>query len=131
MGKILIVDDDLDLLRSTKAILKKGGHEVDVVESGTECIQKIKDLNPDLVLLDIMMPELDGFETLKVLREDEELNTIPIAMLTAKISDENKIQAFETQANWFITKPFTKDELIEKVNWLLDNPPDVIGEEDE
>jgi CheY-like chemotaxis protein len=123
MGKIMVVDDEPDIVLLFKKLLEKGGHEVIEAYSGEECIDKVKGEKPDLILLDIMMPGLDGYDVCRILKNEEETSSIPIAMLTVKSDDEDKIKSLEEKADWHIAKPVDKDKLLEMVDWLLKTPP--------
>ncbi len=84
MGKILVCDNEKDVLKLVKEILEPEGHKVITVSSGEECIEKAKDSKPDFIFLDIMMPHMDGWETLEELKKNKETEHIPVSMLTAK-----------------------------------------------
>ncbi len=121
MSKIMVVDDNPDIIRLVKIILKKEGHEVVGAGGGVEALKKLPEVMPDLVLLDIMMPELDGWETLRLIKESEMLKDIPVAMLTAKnITEALYIEDVEHLAD-YITKPFTHASLVGKVDEILKN----------
>ncbi len=123
MGKILVVDDEPDIVYLIKKILEKGGHKVIEAYNGEECLEKVKTEKPDLILLDIMMPGLDGYDILRILKSKEDTKSITIAILTAKSSDEDKIKSLDEQADWHISKPIDKDKLLDMVDWLLKSPP--------
>jgi CheY-like chemotaxis protein len=123
MGKIMIVDDEPDIVYIVKKALQKSGHEVIEALSGEECLEKLKQEKPDLILLDVMMPGLDGYDVLEILRNDEKTKDITIAMLTVKSEDEDKIRSFDGKADWHISKPIDTDKLPEMVDWLLKTPP--------
>jgi len=120
MGKkILIVDDDKNIVELVKLTL---GDEYDYIDAfnGIEALQKAKKEKPDLVLLDIMMPDMDGYEVCQRLRADPETKDIVIAMLSAKKEDHDILEGIDVGAIAYITKPFNATELVEKVEELLE-----------
>jgi len=120
----MVVDDEEDILYLVKTILKKAGHEVITASSGENCLEILKTEKPDLILLDVMMPGLDGFDTSKLIKADEENKSIPIAMLTVKSGDTDRLRSLEESAiDWHISKPVERKKLVEMVNWLLKSPP--------
>ncbi len=120
----MIVDDEENILYFVSEILKKGGLEVITVSSGEDAIRMLKTDKPDLILLDVMMPGKDGFETCKEIKVNKENDSIIISMLTAKSSDEDRLRSLEEcKADWHITKPIERKKLLDIVNWLLKSPP--------
>lgn len=120
MGKtILIVDDDNRNLILMEAILMPLGYDVILARDGEEALQKVKEKPPDLILLDIMMPKMDGFEVARRLKEEEETKIIPIVMVTALRESEDRVKALEVGADDFISKPVEKTELRARVMSLL------------
>ena len=120
MAQILIVDDEPDIVILVQRILQKEGHEVIGAESGTQALEILKNLKPDLILLDIMMARIDGWETLKLIREQEDLKSLPVAMLTAKmLMPEDAARQDITELLDYIQKPITKDSLTSKVSEIL------------
>lgn len=118
--KILIIDDTELMVKMITDILTLEGYEVVSTNNGTEGIQMVMAQKPDLVLLDVIMPGLDGFEVCKLLREDESNNLMPIIILTAQGNEEDKLTGLELGADDYITKPFNPRELISRVkNTLL------------
>ncbi len=113
---ILIVDDEPAILRLTRARLEADGHAVATAGSGEEALKLIESERPDLVLLDLMMPGIDGHETLRRVRQTSQ---VPVIMLTARGSDSDKLKGFNTGADDYITKPFNPDELSARVRALL------------
>lgn len=109
--KILVVDDEIDNVILLDKRLKALGYEVICAYDGDEAIEKVEKENPDLILLDIMMPKKDGFEVLKILRENEKTKSIPVIMLTAKADVSDKVKGLETGAIDYVTKPFDFKEL--------------------
>lgn len=120
MGKILICDDDFDIIRSVKFMLESEGHDVVTTLSGRECIEKAKDDKPDYIFLDIMMPGMDGWETLRELKKNKELKHIPVSMLTVKpLTLETIKQEKMGRLVDYIVKPFSKEDLMETIGQVL------------
>jgi two-component system alkaline phosphatase synthesis response regulator PhoP len=117
--KILIVDDELDTLVPLKRTLEAGDYQVIEASNGMEAIEKTRSEQPDLVLLDLMMPGMDGIEVCKVLKEDPTTDDIPVIMLTAKGDIEDKIGGIETGADDYVTKPFDLGELKARIKMIL------------
>ena len=118
-AKILVVDDIAINLELQKAYLTAAGYEVIEAKSGQEALQKVRDEKPDLILLDVMMPKMSGYEVCKILKNDPETQFIPIIMVTALTSVEDKIRGIEAGADDFISRPFNKTELMTRVKSLL------------
>ncbi|MCP4652260.1 MAG: response regulator [Candidatus Omnitrophica bacterium] len=120
MAKILIVDDSADITEIVASRLEANNYDVAIAESGEEALEMVKPENPDLILLDISMPGIDGIETGRRLKADEETKAIPIVMITAK-GDQNDIMLAikEAQAVDYIVKPFRSDQLLEKIQRAL------------
>lgn len=114
--KIYIVDDDINIRELIKLYLEKEGYEVELFEGGKAAITKIKQSIPDLVLLDLMMPEIDGYDTLKEIKKIAE---IPIIMVTAKDETMDKIIGLELGADDYVVKPFDGKELASRVKAVL------------
>ena len=119
-GMILIVDDTQRNIQVLGSILMKEKYQISVAKNGLEALKVVKNVMPDIILLDIMMPELDGFETCKRLKESDKTKDIPVIFLTAKIETEDIIKGFELGAVDYITKPFNSKELLVRVNTHLD-----------
>ncbi len=117
--KILIVDDEPDVVELVEYNLKNAGFDVIKSADGNEALKKIQNENPDLILLDIMLPNIDGFEICKILKRNPDTSAIPIIMLTAKAAEVDKIVGFELGADDYITKPFSPRELVLRVKTLL------------
>jgi two-component system, OmpR family, alkaline phosphatase synthesis response regulator PhoP len=119
MHKILIVDDEPDIVEFLSYNLKKDGFETDSCNNGKDAIAKAIIWHPNLILLDIMMPEMDGIETCHEIRKNQELKNTIIAFLTARGEDYSQIAAFEAGADDFITKPVRPKVLISRIKALL------------
>jgi DNA-binding response OmpR family regulator len=118
-AKILVVDDEPDALELISFNLKAAGYNVITAETGNEAIKKTRALLPDLILLDLMIPEVDGIEVCKILRRDEQTADIPIMMVTAKASELDRVLGLELGANDYLTKPFSPRELVLRAKNLL------------
>jgi two-component system alkaline phosphatase synthesis response regulator PhoP len=116
---ILVVDDDPGVLRVVEINLTQEGHQVRAASNGEEALASVARERPDLVVLDVMMPRMDGFETLKRLRADPATADIPVIMLTARSQDEDVFEGYGTGAQWYLTKPFEPAELRSVVRHLL------------
>jgi two-component system, OmpR family, response regulator VicR len=119
--RILVVDDNADIRNLISLILTTESYEVMVVDSGSALLEEIGNFNPDLLLLDIMMPRMSGFEVLKIVRSlpDAHLSSIPIVMITAKSMDADVEQALALGATSYIVKPFRAEALKHKVSAQL------------
>ena len=115
-NKILVVEDDLNLLSTLKYNLQKEGYDVATAADGAEAIETARRENPDLVILDLMLPKMSGFEVCRVLRKDM---TVPVLMLTAKAEETDKIVGLEIGADDYMTKPFSMRELVARVRAML------------
>ena len=113
---ILIVDDEARMRRFIRMNMELEGFQVIEAENGLVALDQIRKYNPNLVLMDVMMPEMDGFETLRLLRE---ISTVPVILLTVKSDEEDKIQGLSLGADDYITKPFSPRELNSRVNAVL------------
>ncbi len=114
--RILVVDDEPRMIRFIRLNLEHDGFEVIEASSGTKALAELRDRLPDLVLLDVMMPDLDGFETLRLLRE---ISSVPVIMLTAKGEEDDRVRGLELGADDYITKPFSPRELVSRVRAVL------------
>jgi DNA-binding response OmpR family regulator len=114
--RILIVDDEPRMIRVIRMNLEHDGFDVYDAISGTKALEQLRDKIPHLVLLDVMMPDLDGFETLRLIRE---ISTVPVIMLTAKGEEDDRIRGLELGADDYITKPFSPRELVSRVRAVL------------
>lgn len=119
MDKIIVVDDELDILDFVQLSLEADGFEVITASSGKEALAKIKQESPDLILLDLMMPQMDGYEVMKMLKADKQTRNIPVIMLTALAQADDKVKGLRTGADDYITKPFDLRELTLRVNAVL------------
>src|SRR5436309_5789770 len=116
--RILVVDDTPQNVKLLEVLLLARGHQVLSAPSGEEALRAVANDHPDLVLLDILMPGMDGYEVCRQLRADPETRVLPIVMITAS-GEQEKVKALEVGADDFITKPFDKSELLARVGSLL------------
>ena len=114
--KILVIEDEERMARFVRLNLEQDGFQVNEALTGREGLDKLRTFMPDLVLLDVMLPDLDGFELLKMIRE---IDTVPVIMLTAKGEEEDKVRGLELGADGYITKPFSPRELVSRVKAVL------------
>lgn len=119
-GRVLVVDDEPQIRRIMRETLTAAGYEVDDARNGVEGLEKLRDFHPDLVLLDINMPEMGGVEVCKAIRRD---SNIAIIMLTVRKSDADKVAALDAGADDFVTKPFSTPELLARVRAALRRVP--------
>ncbi len=119
MKKILIVDDEQDIVESLKFVLEAEEYECYTAFNGEDGLKSAKEIIPDLIILDIMMPKMNGYKISRLLKFDSKYKDIPIIMLTARSQEEDKLIGEETGANEYITKPFDLDAVVEKVNEYL------------
>jgi DNA-binding response OmpR family regulator len=119
MPKILVVDDEPDAIELIKFNLKAAGYEVITAADGEEALKKARSVLPELIILDLMLPEVDGLEVCKILRRDPRASAIPIIMLTAKAAEIDRVLGLELGADDYVTKPFSPRELILRVKRLL------------
>ncbi|MDB6066171.1 MAG: Two component transcriptional regulator, winged helix family [Pedosphaera sp.] len=121
--KILVVDDEPDAVELIKFNLKAGGYEVITAADGEEALKKARAVLPDLIILDLMLPEVDGLEVCKILRRDQRVAATPIIMLTAKAAEIDRVLGLELGADDYVTKPFSPRELMLRVKRLLRTTP--------
>lgn len=120
MGKkILLVDDEVQLSDLVKIRLEAYGFEVVAVYDGQEGLNKAKEIKPDLVILDLMLPKIDGYKVCRMLKFDDKYKHIPIILFTAKAQDDDKKIGEQVKADAYITKPFEPEVLMSKVKELL------------
>jgi len=118
-AKILVVDDEVYILHILDFILGAENYDVITASNGEQALQKVQEEKPDLVVLDIMMPKLDGYETCRVIKNDPKTKLIPVILLTAKGREVDQKLGKEVGASDYITKPFSPSKLIERVQAIL------------
>lgn len=120
MAKILVVDDDIHATTLFKTILTAKGFDAFIVNDSAIAVETANTTNPDLIILDLMMPEPNGFEVCRMLRADPKYSRTPIVIFTAMGDNESKTIALEAGANEFLTKPFRVEDLMQKIKSLIE-----------
>ena len=118
--KILVVDDEDDILHFLELVLREKGYDVATASGGHEALTKAQLEQPNLILLDIMMPQMDGWEVLKLLRVDEETADIPVAKLSARTEAKDRVQGLQEGAIDYICKPFSLQDLLVKIETIFE-----------
>ncbi|KAA3633395.1 MAG: response regulator [Bacteroidetes bacterium] len=119
--KILLVDDEPNILLALDFLMSQQGYQVARASSGEEALQLLPDYKPDLVILDVMMPGMDGFEVAMKIRTSEESNDLSIIFLTAKGTAEDKLKGYGSGGEVYVTKPFDNDDLVRTVNEIFEH----------
>jgi len=119
MERILVVDDDRDIVRLVRSYLEKAGYQVVTAYDGETAIHMLRREQPNLLILDLMLPDRDGWDVARLVRSDSQLAATPIIMLTARVEDNDKIVGLEIGADDYITKPFNPREVVARVRALL------------
>ncbi len=125
--RILVVDDDAELVELLSFNLRGAGYSVGTANDGIEALKKARSLRPDLVVLDLMLPELDGFAVCETLRRDAELSSVPIVMLTAMSSQLARLNGYESGATVYLTKPFSPKDLVNRIQIVLNQRASEFG----
>ena len=118
-GKVLVVDDEVNITQILEFSIGSEGYEVLTASNGEEAIDKARREQPDLIILDIMMPKIDGYEACRILKANPITKNIPVVLLTAKGRDIDKRLGYEVGASDYIIKPFSPNKLIERIHELL------------
>ena len=116
---ILLVDDEEHLLKINEIRLKASGYEVETANDGEKALNKARTINPDIIILDVMLPKLDGYKICQMLKFDETFSHIPIILLTARAQESDKAIGLQTGADVFMTKPFDSAELLANIKRLV------------
>ncbi len=119
MKKILIVDDEADIIEILQFVLETNGYQCLTALDGEEGLKLARETHPDLIILDVMMPKINGYKISRLLKYDNKYKDIPIIMITARSQEEDKIIGEETGADEYITKPFQVEYVLEKVKSYL------------
>ena len=114
--KIMIIDDSNTIRRTAEALLKKTGCSVITAEDGFDALSKISTDRPNIIFIDVMMPRLNGYETCSIIRSNDEFEKIPVILLSSKSSFCDRARGEVVGADSYLTKPFSKDELMEAIN---------------
>ncbi|MGV8124079.1 MAG: response regulator transcription factor [Candidatus Xenobiia bacterium LiM19] len=118
---ILLVDDDEHILRSLEIYLKMEEFRVMTAPGGREALEVLKETRPDLIVLDIMMPEIDGFQVLEYIKGDPKIKNVPVIMLTAKSQDIDVLKGYQEGIASYMTKPFNLNELVDNINLIFES----------
>ena len=116
--KVLVIDDSNTIRRSAEIFLKQGGHEVLLAEDGFDALAKVNDYQPHLIFCDILMPRLDGYQTCAIIKRNARYANVPIVMLSSKDGVFDKARGRMVGAQDYLTKPFTKDQLLQAVGQI-------------
>ena len=119
LKKVLIVDDEQDIVESLKFVLEEAGFACSCAFNGEDGLRLAKEISPDLIILDVMMPKINGYKICRLLKYDNKYKNIPILMVTARSQEEDKLIGEETGVDEYITKPFELDEIVKKVEGYL------------
>ena len=115
LGRVLVVEDERDVAELIRYNLGKEGYDVVVTASGIDAVKQAREARPDIVLLDIMVPHLNGWEVCRRLKQDAETRAIPVIMVTGRAEEGDKVLGFEMGADDYVTKPFSPRELVARV----------------
>jgi CheY-like chemotaxis protein len=118
---VMVVDDDADILDVTRLALEGGGYSVLPTRSGPEALRTLEQSRPDLILLDINMPDMDGWQVLRMLKVDERMSSIPVAMFSIKMEVRDRLHGIQEGAFDYITKPFSTEDLLRRVRRIFDS----------
>ncbi|MBS1272127.1 MAG: Response regulator ArlR [Candidatus Marinimicrobia bacterium] len=119
---ILIVEDEKDFVRALEILLKSKNYEVEIAYDGMTGLEKARSLRPGLIILDIMLPKINGYKISRLLKFDEQFQDIPIIMLTARAEKHDEELGMETGADIYMTKPLDNKELLANINQLIGEP---------
>ena len=121
MAKILAVDDNEKITYVITRMLENDGHDVITANSGGECLEILETEKPDLILMDVMMPDMDGWDVVREIKRDKSNKDIKISMLTIRNTEKDMTKSIESDfgADWHLAKPISKKRLLEAVEWLL------------
>ena len=122
-ARVLVVDDEADLVRILQFGLEAIGYQVETASDGQEGLKKARELKPDIILLDLMLPKLDGYKVCRLLKFDERYKNIPIIILSARTQEGDQLLAMEMGANRFVTKPYDFAEVLSHIETLLKSVP--------
>lgn len=117
---ILLVDDEPDILKTTRTILETKGYRVEEARDGKEALDKLRSGHYDLMILDLLMPRLSGYDVLRSL-SSKERDELPVVILTAKVQDKDVLKGYAMGATYFVTKPFQNKTVLNIVDYLLEN----------
>jgi CheY-like chemotaxis protein len=118
---IMVVDDNTEFVEVVRKLLQKGGYAVECVYNGLEAIKRAEQKKPDLIVLDVVMPEMNGFQVLARLKAVGETSSIPVILVTAKNENHDIVTGYQLGGDYYLTKPFSGNQLISGVDLLLNN----------
>lgn len=121
--RILLVDDEAQLVEMVVMRLEASGYEIITAVDGQEGLDKARQVNPDLIILDLMLPKIDGYKVCRMLKFDEKYKNIPILMFSARAQEQDRQMGLHVGADAYITKPFDPKSLLEKIEELLSKKP--------
>jgi phosphate regulon transcriptional regulator PhoB len=119
LGRVLVVEDEQDVAELIRYNLSKEGYEVTLSSSGADALRQAREARPDLILLDIMVPQLNGWEVCRRLKQDTETRAIPVIMVTGRVEEGDKVLGFEMGADDYVTKPFSPRELVARIRAVI------------
>ena len=117
----MVVDDSLTVRKITSRLLTRENYQVLTAKDGVDALEQLAEVRPDVMLVDIEMPRMDGFDLTRNVRGDDKLKEIPIIMITSRTADKHRNYAMEIGVNVFLGKPYQEDELIEHISYLIKN----------
>ncbi|MCL4870750.1 MAG: response regulator [Anaerolineae bacterium] len=126
MANILVIDDDAQLLQMVGLMLKRGGHSATLINNPFEGLEKLKEVKPDVLILDVMMPGMSGHDFTRQVRDQEDLAYLPILILTARAQEVDRVTALKSGADDYMSKPVTTHELMERIDHLLSSKQPVV-----
>ena len=115
VGTVLVVEDEADVAEMLRYNLAKEGYEVRLAATGTDALRQAREMRPDVILLDIMVPQLNGWEICRRLKQDRDTHAIPVVMVTGRVEEGDKVLGFEMGADDYVSKPFSPRELVARV----------------
>ena len=127
-ARVLVIDDSPTIRRSAEIVLTRAGLQVDLAENGFEALARIADTRPDLILLDVVMPRLDGYQTCSLLRRNPQFAQVPVVMLSGRDSVFDRVRGRLAGSDVYLTKPFTPEDLLAAVHAHLPAPVCTAGE---
>jgi DNA-binding response OmpR family regulator len=126
--KVLVVEDELAIAKLIKYVLENSNFEVTLVHEGKDALEKVKTFSPDIMVLDLMLPVMSGFEILEYLGDKKLLDNLPVIVLTCRGQEEDKVKAMRLGASEFMTKPFSPSGLVAVLNSILNKSGGIHGE---
>jgi DNA-binding response OmpR family regulator len=132
--RVIVVDDNVEVLRTTRWMLESSGFDVEAVASGHEALAALKARRPTIMLLDVMMPQMSGFDVLKTIRSEPSTAKLPVILVTAKSADQDVLTGYQLDADYYLAKPYSRDELLYAIQLVLgklssEAPPADIGKD--